>query len=120
MNYDDMISKMRLIRQSNQTMLSNYLETLLQTYQQTLQHQCQEARFIDKGYYYRRNGEMYLCTAEEKEKADFRAIECEECHQEILLMNTGRENWDMIFTIVPNENVPMMKTMKSKPQQENR
>ena len=100
MDYDILISKIRLIRKLK---YQNDLE-IIDNYYQSINHTCQNTTYIDKGYYFRRNGELYLCNPFEKERADFRAIECEQCHQEILLMNTGKENWDTLFFLQHDQN----------------
>lgn len=73
------------------------------------QHLCQQTCFTDKGYYYLHNGEINLCSVNQKDKADFRALECNQCHQEILLWNSGNLGWDQIFPIVQNENFVYVK-----------
>lgn len=107
MNTDDIISKMRLVRKVRPSQISKTLELQIQHYYQNLAHHCFNAQFVDKGYYYRHNGDIYLCSMKELDKADFRAIECEQCHQEILLMNTGQEGWDQIDNVNSEEHVHM-------------
>lgn len=107
--HDNMISQIRFARKLAQAKMPKNIEMQIQTYYQNLCHECLNAHFIDKGYYYRHNGENYLCSPIQKERADFRAIECVECHQEILLMNTGKEGWDLLFSIIPEENISFMK-----------
>ena len=93
---DNLISTLRVIRQG----ILNSGRTKMPTYLIPSSHDCKEASFLDKGYYRRHNGEIYPWEDEQKQDADFRALECEICHQEVLLLNTGMPNWDFVPNIV--------------------
>lgn len=73
----------------------------LQAYYNSIHHDCSGRVFIDKGYYYRHNGEIYTCKEEEINRANFRLLECTLCHKEFMLFNNGVNGWDNVF-VLPN------------------
>lgn len=98
---DNVIKKFRSLRQG--ILDSGSTDIKMSTYLIPASHDCEEPNFLDKGYYRLHNGEIYICHDGEEQRADFRAIECQTCHQEFFLMNTGVSNWDFMPNIV-NEN----------------
>lgn len=94
---DNFIKKLRSLRQG--ILKSGCKDIKMSVYRIPEIHNCQEVSFLDKGYYRSHNGRIYSCN-DRQEDADFRALECEICHQEILLLNTGMPNWDLIPNIV--------------------
>lgn len=66
----------------------------LQTYYSEIHKDCPGEEFIDKGYYYRHNGEYYICK--EEKQADFRLLECTICHKELMIFNNGKIGWDNV------------------------
>ncbi len=92
MKLDSMITKMRIFRKA---VIEGSHQNIQMLYQVPSVHNCSNPQFIDKGYYRRHNGEYCIYQEAQKEKADFRLLECTACHNEFYLMNSGAKNWDM-------------------------
>lgn len=89
---DNLISKLRIFRKS--IIDSGYNDIRMPVYSIPNLHACSNPVFQNKGYYKRHNGEFWLCKESEEDSADFCILECETCHQEVALLNTGVQNWD--------------------------
>lgn len=93
---DNFITALRSFRRD----INGCANTKMSTLTIPASHNCKNASFLDKGYYRRHNADICFCKDGQEQDADFRSLECEICHQEILLLNTGIPNWDFIPNIV--------------------
>lgn len=88
---DNLISKLRRFR--NGVMESCSMDIQMPVYFIPNSHHCSNATFLNKGYYKKHNNDICLCKNGE-DNPDFCILECETCHNEFYLMNTGVKNWD--------------------------
>ena len=87
---DDLISKLRMFRKG--VIESDCVDSIkMPVYSIPISHACIDPIFQMKGYYKSHNGKV---KEGEKNTADFCVLECEICHNEFYLMNTGIQNWD--------------------------
>lgn len=89
---DDLISKLRMFRKG--VIESDCMDIRMSVYSIPITHFCNNAIFLNKGYYKKHNNDICLCKNGEENSADFCILECEICHKEFYIMNTGVQNWD--------------------------
>lgn len=80
----------RMMDKSNK----NASRKLLEEYYSECQKVCNHENFIDIGYYKIHNSEY---DAVNKEKAELRIVECEECHTTLMLLRTDNVMWDVLY-----------------------
>lgn len=96
MHIDCFISNFRSFRQE---LKNSEAQEVIMTPYMIPKHTCQNPFYINKGYYRKHNGEFLVINQNQSQKADFLILECETCHQEIYLFNTGAQNWDILPNI---------------------
>ncbi len=94
MQIDNIISQLRIFRQELITHESENIPVIPHVLPQD---HCPNTSYTIIGYYRRHNGEFVECHVEKKNDADFCMLECNTCHQNIYLFNTGEQNWDDFF-----------------------
>lgn len=104
---DDLISKLRMFRKG--VIESGSADIKMPIYSIPISHTCQDTTFLDKGYYKKHNKEICLCKQGQEFAADFRILECETCHQEFFLLNTGIQNWDNIPNLLKDNGEEKLK-----------
>jgi len=80
----------RMMDRSNK----NASRELLKEYYNECKKVCNHENFIDMGYYKIHNSEY---DAVNKDKAELRIIECEECHTKLMLLRTDNDMWDVLY-----------------------
>lgn len=88
---DNLIIQAKTIRQRKGEITPHF--SICPVHYPEIHQTCLNPTYLDKGYYRHHNGEFYYT---DREHADLRVMECDICHNEIYLLNTGQQNWDAL------------------------